>query len=157
MAKMFPAAPPAPHAESVEATLERIRSGPEGGLGDNTAPALDLMQRLEAEAEAGQSRDFGPFRLVLERHGFKFCRQMNPRPDGRVERIRGGVGVYGDWRHPSPALKMAWREIQVLALFLTAEDLDRWIIERKLTLRLERAREPKATVRKAMASLRRSS
>ncbi len=149
MAKMFPSpkAPPPDYERTLEATLKRIENNED--LGQNLRPESDLVQRIEAEGEAQQCRDFDPYRRVLEHHGFVW--RPLKRLGKRVPQIKGGKGVDGQWRHPSPKLQMAFEEIFVLSLFAAPEDLDRWVKQRKLELRL--ANDPKALRKRASNSL----
>ncbi len=136
--------------EQVDAALERVKQGTDYGA-TPARPDFDLHQYRQALGEAVQRRDFHPYGLCLQNHGFHWI----PPLQALATALPGQAApvIEGKWQHERLGLALTPQD--VYSLFATPEDLDRWIKAEKVAHRLKLRGEAKPIVRAALADARR--
>ena len=153
MAKIFNVLPPGRRdPDGLAATMERIAAGQDAGSLP-LAPGVSGENWVESQREAQGGLPGDRFRPVLEAHGFHWVPpHLVP---ANVPNVLRGIPHEGQWRHRG--MKAAYAPSTLAGLFKGPhgpKELDRWIRERKLELRLQRRGTSKDEMRQAAAKLR---
>jgi hypothetical protein len=144
--KMFPTVSQPADLVGLQETLSRIANGSDFGQMNMRRP-FDMQQRAESRAQAEDKRDFGPFQRVFESHG---CVWVPATRALQAQLGPGGPVMEGIWTHPNKQLALSFTPGDVFSLFITPEDLDKWIVEKKIEFRMRRRGAPEAEIKRAI-------
>lgn len=114
-------------------SIQRVMNGSDASS-TNPQPKFDPKQAGEFREECLRGRKEEAYVKSLEHHGFAYFTDAQLVAAGQMPT---GQGM---WRHPNAGYGMAYTPDDVVSLFLTPEDFDRWVTAHKAGKKLEAKR-----------------